>query len=1000
MFMGRSEQQFQASGTGIAGLQPATELEADQQLSAAWQDALLEALSSNASRQALAAAPAGSPILELQAELQETEGEYMCQSASDPFVYRAFSTAPPPYAPCLCGNTSDPFLWFYAAHAQQLINAANTAFNAILGTLKDDGGSSLAAQVLQGEGKPEPEGTEGQAGGRRLQKVSFKCGNPFVDLIREPSPDAFIAFILAATATEGKCELCFPLRPPLMACVSLATDVETAKQAVAVAQGQIPLTGFEHSTGDTCANDPLAGRSAADIRKEVEAMNVKLGLKICIDVKLADPNDEWGTAVRLMGTQVAQGFSKEYDKQACFASAGATWRPAIQKLELDIDATIRGTAMIKLAATEDTPACQWAARSRALYEAVACREYCRYKPGVWQRLRIGLVFNLAGLMATPLKMTYINIKAPLPPCLKPGCPGQEQAVDPDPGTGCTPTTFQKENEFYWPPYGTLPCSLATTVDSGYLAELKNVPTVVDCCKACTTTGGCTAYNYCAEEDGCGLPGIVGGTDGSHCYLYSVDSALSWSKHLIGGGCGNDFMGTWWSGMTAAKTPLTKACPAAAVWRHDELFMPGASLCSLGTLWNFDGVAYQLTSALECCAACASREGCTAWNWCDGNGCFIPGAAAFDVGAQKGDCFLYSGISYTYWQSYRQSKMGCGAAEGWWTGHMDAGTPTQPDVGTPFVTQRCHGAEQDPAQCPPLDYQQCCACRRINRGVDYTSLWGSAGDYSTNTFGSEPDCGSRLLSVPGGLIVDYTGAKVFGFERNYCPTADYAEVVVDHHGTAYTGWVAARDVVFCAERKCGTAVELGAGCGGTTHCCHLPEEGGHEHAACVQAAASFFSGPKTTNSVCRVPNLEETSGQEYVISVKTADEPDAGTDAQIFVQLKGEFPPEEGSFWANKIESQFFLLDNPDKDDFQQGEVSEFKVFTEEMPVVTEVDLMYHKAGWLPAWKPEWVALRWPNGTSVTFTRQPDWQTGSVPNGGWVQEDGLLMFTPTKTSSAP
>lgn len=25
--------------------------------------------------------------------------------------------------------------------------------------------------------------------------------------------------------------------------------------------------------------------------------------------------------------------------------------------------------------------------------------------------------------------------------------------------------------------------------------------------------------------------------------------------------------------------------------------------------------------------------------------------------------------------------------------------------------------------------------------------------STNTFKSEPDCGSRLLSIPGGLIVD-------------------------------------------------------------------------------------------------------------------------------------------------------------------------------------------------------------------------------------------------------
>ena len=57
------------------------------------------------------------------------------------------------------------------------------------------------------------------------------------------------------------------------------------------------------------------------------------------------------------------------------------------------------------------------------------------------------------------------------------------------------------NEFYWPSYGDLPCSLATTTGSGYLAELKDVATVVDCCKACNAKAGCTAYNYCAEPDG-------------------------------------------------------------------------------------------------------------------------------------------------------------------------------------------------------------------------------------------------------------------------------------------------------------------------------------------------------------------------------------------------------------------------------------------------------------------------------------------------------------------
>ena len=56
-------------------------------------------------------------------------------------------------------------------------------------------------------------------------------------------------------------------------------------------------------------------------------------------------------------------------------------------------------------------------------QAVACREYCRYRPGAWQRLRIGLVFGVEGVIS-PIKITYINLKARMPPCLKPSCPGK------------------------------------------------------------------------------------------------------------------------------------------------------------------------------------------------------------------------------------------------------------------------------------------------------------------------------------------------------------------------------------------------------------------------------------------------------------------------------------------------------------------------------------------------------------------------------------------------
>lgn len=91
----------------------------------------------------------------------------MCESASNPYMYRAYASTPPSYAPCLCGNTSEPFLWCYAAHAQQLIKAATDAFNSILHTLEEGVGPPLTAQVLQGEGKPEPESTNGEQSAQR-----------------------------------------------------------------------------------------------------------------------------------------------------------------------------------------------------------------------------------------------------------------------------------------------------------------------------------------------------------------------------------------------------------------------------------------------------------------------------------------------------------------------------------------------------------------------------------------------------------------------------------------------------------------------------------------------------------------------------------------------------------------------------------------------------------------------------------------------------------------
>lgn len=50
-------------------------------------------------------------------------------------------------------------------------------------------------------------------------------------------------------------------------------------------------------------------------------------------------------------------------------------------------------------------------------------------------------------------------------------------------------------------------------------------------------------------------------DGSHCYLYSVDDALTWQLHLIGGDCAMD---GWMAGMAEASMPTTTG---AQCWEH-------------------------------------------------------------------------------------------------------------------------------------------------------------------------------------------------------------------------------------------------------------------------------------------------------------------------------------------------------------------------------------------------------------------------------------------------
>ena len=79
----------------------------------------------------------------------------MCEDASVNRTRGIYNPAPSEYAPCLCGKSSEPFLWCYAAYGRQLWGEAADAFDAILKGLEDDKEPSLASQLQQGEAKPE-----------------------------------------------------------------------------------------------------------------------------------------------------------------------------------------------------------------------------------------------------------------------------------------------------------------------------------------------------------------------------------------------------------------------------------------------------------------------------------------------------------------------------------------------------------------------------------------------------------------------------------------------------------------------------------------------------------------------------------------------------------------------------------------------------------------------------------------------------------------------------
>ena len=82
----------------------------------------------------------------------------------------------------------------------------------------------------------------------------------------------------------------------------------------------------------------------------------------------------------------------------------------------------------------------------------------------------------------------------------------------------------------------------------------------------------------------------------------------------------------------------------------------------------------------------------------------------------------------------------------------------------------------------------------------------------------------------------------------------------------------------------------AGCGGSTTCCTQPEEGGHPAATCLMPVKDGWY------SIC-TNTTAEGQGIAYTVAIKTADDPEAGTDAWMWLTLKVDEGVATGLAWG-------------------------------------------------------------------------------------------------------
>ena len=104
---------------------------------------------------------------------------------------------------------------------------------------------------------------------------------------------------------------------------------------------------------------------------------------------------------------------------------------------------------------------------------------------------------------------------------------------------------------------------------------------------------------------------------------------------------------------------------------------------------------------------------------------------------------------------------------------------------------------------------------------------------------------------------------------------------------------------------------------------------------------------------------------YTIRIKTTDKLYAGTDNDVYINIKG-FPN------GKLCETGEFILDKTGRNDFERGNTDSFRVPAKSVGKITEAILTKKKTITHDDWHLEWVEITQESSTTKTGARYNDW----------------------------